>query len=122
MPPMPRSDGNFRKNKTRPKTRPTRGLCLQKRWLPVHRVKKTHKGKACPKKAQFSPYSQGELNYIIDCLIHPFFKESEGFRLLDGLLHGLVERNPTMSLEKFVRYNLSPLMGKNAKNRAQGSR
>jgi hypothetical protein len=37
---------------------------------------------------------------------HPFFKENPGFILVDGILHGLIEKDPPESFRKFVRYNL----------------
>jgi len=39
------------------------------------------------------PYSKGELNKLIDSLIHPLSKTDRSFIVLDGFLHGLVEQN-----------------------------
>jgi hypothetical protein len=57
-------------------------------------------------------YSKGELNKLIDDLVHPHYKQNEGLRLLDAVLHGLVEQNPSESFHKFVRYNLPDIMKK----------
>ncbi len=54
--------------------------------------------------------SKGELNRLIDDLLHPFFKVDPAFILLDGFLHGLVERNPSESTRKFLVYNLPKLI------------
>jgi hypothetical protein len=63
-------------------------------------------------------YSRGNLNYLIDSLVHPLYKESQGYRILDGVLHAIVEQNPTLSLEKFVKYNtLDLLKGKRKTSR-----
>lgn len=50
-------------------------------------------------------YSKGELNTIIDSLIHPWMKKYPWLVGVDGLLHALVEGNPSKSLEKFLKYN-----------------
>ena len=52
-------------------------------------VKKVSKMK---KKAAKS-YTKSELNKPIDSLCHSLFKTNEGFILVDGLLHGMVEQN-----------------------------
>jgi hypothetical protein len=62
-----------------------------------------------------NPFSPGRLNRLIDDLVHPFFNTNKGFIFVDGILHGLVEQNPALSVNKFVRYNLPELM-KSKKN------
>lgn len=62
-------------------------------------------------------YSKGQLNRIIDDLIHPFYGENEALRLLDGLLHGFVERDAAVSLEKFIKYNVPTLVKKLVKKK-----
>ena len=54
--------------------------------------------------------SKGKLNKFIDDVLHPFFKVDPAFILLDGFLHGLVERNPSESTRKFLVYNLPKLI------------
>lgn len=58
-----------------------------------------------PRKREKPPYSKGEINKIIDSLLHPWIKQYPWLIGIDGLLHGLVEGDPAKSLEKFVRYN-----------------
>jgi hypothetical protein len=55
-------------------------------------------------------YTKGDLNYLIDDLLHPLYKVNEGFVLVDGVLHGLVEQNPPLSVKKFLTYNLPAVM------------
>jgi hypothetical protein len=50
-------------------------------------------------------YTDGELNAIIDAFLHPLAKRDPRFLLLDGVLHGFVERNPSESVLKFIKYN-----------------
>jgi hypothetical protein len=57
-----------------------------------------------------NPFSKGRLNRVIDDLLHPFFNTNKGSILIDGVLHGLVEQNPPLSAQKFVRYSLPELM------------
>ena len=44
------------------------------------------------KKRVAKPYSKTELNNLIDAVCHPHFKTNEGFILVDGLLHALIEQ------------------------------
>jgi hypothetical protein len=60
-------------------------------------------------------YSKSQLNYLIDATIHPLTQKSANFFLVDELLHILVERNPSVTLEKFVRYSLPQILRKIAK-------
>ena len=57
-------------------------------------------------------YSPGELNYMIDAVIHPLYKKSQSLRLLDGAVHAIIEQNPRMSIKKFVKYNLPEIAKK----------
>jgi len=68
--------------------------------------KKTSK----PRKSR--PYSAGQMNKLVDDLVHPFYKTSEWYRVADGLLHGLVEKNIRVSAKKFVKYNLPEIAKK----------
>jgi hypothetical protein len=52
----------------------------------------------------------GEWNKLIDAVVHPHAKKEPMLFILDGVLHGLVERNPPESVAKFVRYNLPKLV------------
>jgi hypothetical protein len=71
--------------------------------------------KKSSKRRQRTPYSKGQLNYLIDDLLHPLYGDYEGLRLLDGFLHAIVERDPPLSLRKFFEYNLSALVRKATK-------
>jgi hypothetical protein len=51
-------------------------------------------------------YTKGELNRLVDSVCHPFFDENPGFFILDGFLHVMVERNPSLSVRKFLIHNL----------------
>jgi hypothetical protein len=50
-----------------------------------------------PRKPWSKPYSTGELNRLIDSLVHPYFAKNESFRVLDGVLHAIIEQNLPMS-------------------------
>lgn len=65
---------------------------------------------SCKKKRAAKPYSKGELDKLIDSLIHPLSKTDKSFILVDGFLHGLVEQNPPTSVKKFIKYNLPELI------------
>ena len=56
-------------------------------------------------------YTKGELNQVIDSLIHPLAKKDPRFILLDGIFHAIIEENPTESIMKFLRYN-APILFK----------
>ena len=68
--------------------------------------KRTRKGTAKNKRL----YSKGELNRLVDSLIHPLCEEDRRFILLDGFLHALVEKDPPASVIKFVKYNLPEIL------------
>lgn len=69
-----------------------------------------------------NPFSKGKLNRLIDDLVHPFFGTNKGSILIDGVLHGLVEQNPALSVKKFVRYNLPELMKSKNQRKTLGER
>jgi hypothetical protein len=58
------------------------------------------------------PYSAGQMNKLVDDFAHPFYEKSEWYRVADGLLHGLVEKNARDSAKKFVKYNLPEILKK----------
>ena len=66
--------------------------------------------KTTARKRTKQPYSEGEINKLIDTLIHPLERADKRFVLVDGLLHGLVEQNPPTSVKKFIKYNLPELV------------
>lgn len=53
---------------------------------------------------------KGELNRLIDNLVHPYFREYPALIVVDGLLHAMVEQDPDVSLTKFIRYNVPKLL------------
>jgi len=44
-------------------------------------------------------------------MIHPYFKEYPELIFVDGLLHGIVEQNPSTTVKKFIKYNLPKILG-----------
>ena len=55
-------------------------------------------------------YTTGELNRLIDDLLHPLAKLNPEILILDGILHSLLEQNPTESVQKFIQYNVPKLL------------
>jgi len=55
-------------------------------------------------------YTKGEINRLIDSLCHPLSKTSPAMLIIDGFLHGLVERNPPLSVRKFLKHNVPMLI------------
>jgi hypothetical protein len=51
-------------------------------------------------------YSKGELNRLIDGLVHPLYRRNPELMILDAVLHGLVKQNPPETVLKFIRYSL----------------
>jgi hypothetical protein len=71
------------------------------------------KGKKKPsKKKGAKVYSKGQLNVLVDDVVHPLCEKNAGFILLDEALHVLIERNPKVSLRKFSRYTLPEIIKK----------
>jgi len=65
-----------------------------------------------------SPHRKGELNKLIDSLCQPLFEVDKCFIILDGFLHALIERNPPLSMRKFIRHNSPELLRNLRDNRA----
>ncbi|MGA2573242.1 MAG: hypothetical protein ABSF36_03400 [Candidatus Methanomethylicaceae archaeon] len=68
-------------------------------------------------------YSKGELNLMIDSILHPLATgdSAVAILLLDGLLHSAVEQDPGQSIQKFIRYSL-PLIVKNNHDKPKRAR
>jgi hypothetical protein len=47
---------------------------------------------------------------MVDALLHPLAKVDPCFLVLDGILHGLIERNPSETVVKFIQHNLPTLI------------
>jgi len=56
------------------------------------------------------PYTKSDINKVIDSLLHPLMKDHSWLVFVDGLLHALNEQDPKQSLEKFIKYNIKPLI------------
>lgn len=72
--------------------------------------------KALPRKRR-SPYTDGEVNKLIDSFLHPIARRDPYFWVADTLLHGLVEQDPGVTLDKFIRYNLPKILEQALKRR-----
>jgi len=57
-------------------------------------------------------YTKGELNKLIDSLLHPLFVNGDAFVAIDTVLHGLVEQDPKQTVRKFIRYTLPKILDK----------
>jgi len=55
-------------------------------------------------------FTTGQLNRVKDDLVHPLLKEDQNYIWVDGVLHGLVEQNPKLSMNKYVKYNVPKLL------------
>jgi uncharacterized protein (DUF362 family) len=64
------------------------------------------------KKKRRRQYSKGELNRLIDDLVHPLADQRPELMILDTFLHACVERNPRETATKFVRYSLPEIIRK----------
>ncbi|MGD0977548.1 MAG: hypothetical protein ABR962_00235 [Candidatus Bathyarchaeia archaeon] len=69
------------------------------------------------KKKNEKQYSKGEINRLIDSMLHPLFDSSPVFIVVDSVLHGLVEQNPKETVGKFARYTLPKIIEEILKNR-----
>jgi hypothetical protein len=56
------------------------------------------------------PYSKGQVNRLVDDLVHPWIEQNEWFILLDEAAHGIVEGNLEETIIKFARYRLPGLL------------
>ena len=62
------------------------------------------------RKKKQNPYSKGELNRLIDSILHPLIDHNPAIMITDTILHGLVEQNPSETTIKFIRYSLSKIV------------
>jgi hypothetical protein len=63
-------------------------------------------------------YSKGDVNRLIDTLLHPLFDHSPELMIVDSVLHSLVEQNLTETTQKFIRYNLPKIVDEIIKNKS----
>jgi hypothetical protein len=57
------------------------------------------------------------VNRLIDAFIHPLAKRHPGLLILDGIVHGLIEKNPSETAAKFIQYNLPKLLSEYSRSR-----
>lgn len=69
-----------------------------------------HKTKKKVQKTRPKLYSKGNLNKVIDDVVHPLCKHNASIIFLDGFFHSLVEQDLPLSVRKFIRYNLPKLL------------
>jgi hypothetical protein len=62
-------------------------------------------------------YSRGQLNLLVDALVHPHTKNHPEVWGLDTVLHGLVERDPELTLQKFIRYTVPKILRDATRNK-----
>lgn len=62
------------------------------------------------RKKKKKQYSKGELNQLIDSVLHPLFDHSPALMVIDTVFHGLVEKNPKVTVKKFARYTLPKII------------
>jgi len=62
-------------------------------------------------------FTTGQLNKLVDAFCHPLCSIDRRFFLLDGILHGLIERDPPKTVRKFLRYNLAEIMNARSEKR-----
>jgi len=77
--------------------------------------------KALPRKRR-SGYTEGELNKLIDSVLHPIARQDTYFWLADTLLHAIVEQDPKVTLEKFMHYTLPKILDQAAKRQKRQRR
>jgi hypothetical protein len=56
------------------------------------------------------PYTTGEVNRMVDALLHPLAEVDPAFLVLDGVVHCMIEQNPPESVLKFIHHNLPKLL------------
>jgi hypothetical protein len=66
--------------------------------------------------------TEGDLNRLVDRILHPHFQKYPMLLLADGLLHALVEQDPETSLRKFVRYNTNLVLNQLTRKRKSKKR
>jgi len=55
-------------------------------------------------------YTDGELNKIVDGLVHPKARKDLSYWAWDALLHGIIEQDPEVTVEKFIEYNIPEII------------
>jgi hypothetical protein len=68
------------------------------------------------------PFTDGEFNKLIDSLMHPPARDNLWFWALDGVLHGMVEQDPELTVRKFLRYNAPKIIRQVLRNQKKARR
>ena len=68
------------------------------------------------KRKAVKPYTKGQFNRAVDSIFHPLFQTNEGFILVDSLLHAVIEKNPSSSIRKFIKYNIPKILEQISQN------
>jgi hypothetical protein len=55
---------------------------------------------------------------VMTSLLRRLFQVNEGFMLVDGILHAIVEQNPPTTLRKFVKYSLPKIVEQSTRKSA----
>ena len=62
------------------------------------------------KKKPFLPFlTDGQWNGIVDIVFHPRAKRDIKYWFVDWAAHAMIERDPALSLKKFIRYTAPKL-------------
>jgi hypothetical protein len=67
-----------------------------------------------PRKKE-SLFTEGELNKLIDSFLHPIARQDPYFWVADTLLHAMIEQDPGVTVDKFVRYTVPKILEQAAK-------
>jgi hypothetical protein len=111
-----RRNVSLRTHQSRTAKRFQNSLLMSELWPRSTPLKpNARRGDSTPKKKRKKHrknYSTGELNVIVDSVLHPLYKKTELMRIVDGLIHAAIEQNPKQSMKKFVKYNASAILKK----------
>jgi len=71
--------------------------------------------------------SNGQINRIVDILLHPYARRNAALWIVDGFVHTAVEKDPERSLTKFAKYNLPEIVyqvvsGANGRERSRAKK
>ena len=71
-----------------------------------------------PRRRKNLPYSQGDLNRLVDSVVHPLIKGDAKIpaMVLDTELHFIIEQDIESSVKKFIRYSLPGIVSDVAKS------
>jgi hypothetical protein len=69
------------------------------------------------RKNQNRLYSKGKKNLVVDAIVHPLAEKNPVFIILDEVLHVLIEKDVTVSAQKFAKYTVPFILKRYAKKR-----